>query len=482
MDPKNMSVAERLAVLPDEERDLLLDGLVEGGDDEWEYSAEFWLRPSQLEALTDKSWLVAMLAGRGAGKTRTGAHWTIEKAKVPGTRIHLVGRTVADVRDVMVQGESGILAVSSPHFKPDYIPSIRKLVWPNGSTATTFSADSPSQLRGPQAHACWADELAAWKLTPDDSGTTAWDNVMISTRLGKDPQIFCTTTPKRTHVIKDIVERAKHDKAVSIHLGSTFDNAANLSREYLDTLSAMYAGTALERQELYGELLLVVEGALWNEDDVRLQVPPAGTDLITVIGVDPSASSGGDATGIVVVQASAEKELNQRHAWVRVDATLKGPPEKWSGVVADLQAEWSRPGRPAIVVAEKNQGGEMVATALHQHNPAMPVALIHAARSKAVRAEPVLLAYRQRRVWHSDEFEDLVEELTSWEPQSRWSPNHLDALVHAVTSVLIDDAPLRRFGTITAGDYMLSATVPGAVSAQRRERGKSLLGTWRRGR
>lgn len=475
-----MSVAERLAILPDEEREPLLLELAESDDTDWEYSSDFWLRPNQLECLHDDSWLVAYLAGRGAGKTRTGSHWTIEKARVPGTRIHLVARTVGDVRDVMIQGESGIMALSPPSFKPDYIPSIRRLVWPNGSTATTFSADAPSQLRGPQSHATWADEVAAWKHVPDDSGATAWDHVKISTRLGTDPQIFATTTPKRIAVIRDLVAQAKTDPAVAIHLGSTFDNAANLSAEYLDTLSRMYAGTALERQELYGELLLIVEGALWNDDDFRRQVAPADEDLITVISVDPSASSGGDDTGIMVIQGSTEKKLMDRRCWVRADATMNGPPERWSGVVHDLQNEWSRPGRPALVVAEKNQGGEMVAAVLHQHDPSMPVALVHAARSKEVRAEPVVLAYRQRRVFHSDVFEDLEEELTTWEPQSRWSPNRLDALVHGVSALVIDDTPLRRFGTITAGELILNGSIPSAIPQHRRERGKNLLGAWRR--
>jgi phage terminase large subunit-like protein len=475
-----MSLAEQLAVLPDEERDEILEELAEE-DNDWEYSPEFWLRPNQLECLRDEHWLIGYLAGRGAGKTHTGSDWTIEKAKVPGTRIHLVGRTVGDVRDVMIQGDSGILAHSPPSFKPDYIPSVRKLVWPNGSTATTFSADAPSQLRGPQSHVTWADEVAAWKHVPDDSGATAWDNVLISTRLGDKPQILVTTTPKRIAMIKDIVARSKNEpEHVSIHVGSTFDNAANLSAEYLTTLTSMYAGTALERQELFGELLLVVEGALWQDDDFRYATPPIDTDLITIVAVDPSASSKGDATGIMVIQASGEKKLMDRHAWVRVDATMSGPPEKWGGVVHDLQREWSRPGRPAIVVAEKNQGGEMVSSVLHQHDPGMPVALIHAARSKAVRAEPVVLTYRQRRVWHSDEFEELQEELTTWEPGSRWSPNRLDALVHGITAVLIDDKPLRRFGTITAGEDVLSQSIPGAITPQRRERGKNPFGAWRR--
>lgn len=348
---------------------------------------------------------------------------------------------------------------------------------------TGNSADSPSQLRGPQSHATWADETAAWKQVPDDSGATAWDHVLIGTRLGAKPQTLATTTPKRIRHIKDIVARAKTDPAVSIHTGSTFDNAANLSAEYLATLADMYSGTALERQELYGELLLIVEAALWQESDFRYGQPTPDQDqhrdLITVIGVDPSASSKGDATGIIVVQATTDRQLRDRHAWVRADLTAQGPPEKWSGIVHDLQREWSRPGRPALVIAEKNQGGEMVASALHQHDPGMPVALIHAARSKAVRAEPIVLCYRQRRVWHSDEFEELQEELTTWEPDSKWSPNRMDALVHALSAVLIDDTPLRRFGTITAGDYTLGQTIPGSIPSHRRERGKISFGSWR---
>ena len=467
LDVSTMSMMERIALLPNAEREEIITKLTESDIT----SSEFVLRPAQLEALQTDAWIVAAITGRGFGKTMTLAHWVNDKARVPGTRIHLVGRTVADVRDVMVQGDSGIIKSAPADFKPEYTPSLRRLVWPNGSIALTFSADAPSQLRGPQSDYTACDEIAAWKHMPDDSGATAWDHVKIGTRLGLHPQIFVATTPKRIQAIRDLVDQAKRDpELIKIITGSIFDNRSNLSREYLQTMSDMYAGTALERQELFGELILLVEEALWQEKDIKILPFDDDTvfkatgyhkdQMIRIVAVDPSVTTGGDATGIVVVYVTPERKLQDRTAWVvddLTDSSGKGVAvETWASVVADARKRHSVPGNECIVVVEGNQGGELLESVLKQQDPTMPIARLHApaGKGKANRAEPVVFAYRRGRVFHAEDFPELVEEYTSWEPKtqdskgSRWSPNRLDAAVWGLTVGLLDDKAIAHFKPI----------------------------------
>lgn len=455
-DLSTMSIMERISILPDDERDAIIRDMteVELAD------ARMWLRPSQLAILDDDAPIILDARGRGAGKTRTGASWTVEKAKRPGTRIHLVGRTVADVRDVMVQGDSGVLSVSPPDFVPEYMPSVRRIVWPNGSVGMTFSADAPDQLRGPQSDYTWGDEVASWKMKPDSSGATAWDNVLISTRLGLRPQILVTTTPRRVRVIRELFRQAKETAdRVSLHIGSTLENRANLSPEYIRNLYAMFAGTALEQQELHGLLLDEVAGAMWRDSDFVYEKPDVSLgDLVTVIGVDPGVTTGGDATGIVVCRGTMERMMSDRRGWVARDETEEGlSPERWAARVVQVWREESEMcGKPAIVVAEKNQGGELVSTVISQTEggTAVPVALVHARGSKAARAEPVLLAYRRDRIRHEGPLDALEAEATEWEPgvPGGWSPNRLDAMVHAMRAILVDDTVLQRFGMIQVAE------------------------------
>lgn len=492
---EDMSLIERLAIISDEDRNALIAEL---GEDILT-DPRAWLRPKQLAVLDDSAWLIAYLAGRGTGKTRVGGEWTIDQARVPGTLISLIGRTVADVRDVMINGESGIMALSPDDFRPDYVPSIRRLMWPNGSSALTFSADAPSQLRGAQSHKSWCDELAAWRHVPDDSGATAWDHARISTRLGAHPQILVTTTPKRHPAIRDLVERSKSGEGeggrITVHTGTSFENRANLSAEYLQTLRDLYAGTALERQELYGELVELVEQALWREADIVEDAPPleiseldpmdlskrksVGTEYTKVVGVDPGAMSTGDATGIVVIWATRERRREDRKAWVVEDLTaVRATPEKWGAIAVDACIRHSRvAGGPCVIVAEKNQGGEMVRSVIEaaaaSAGVSVTVVLVHAAVSKRTRAEPVVLAYRQGRVKHAPagwgwvegsgggigdsygagaDLAELVDQMLSWEPESKWSPDRMDAMVHAVRSVLVDDRALRMLGSVRVSE------------------------------
>lgn len=479
-DTSNLSVMDRIALLPDKERDEMLEKI----HAEDLGSPELWLRPNQLEILHSEAWLTLFLAGRGAGKSHTGAHWVVEKAKTPGTRIALLGRTVADVRDVMVNGQSGIMAVSSDTFMPEYKPSVRRLVWPNGSSASTYSSESPSQLRGPQQHYAWADETAAFKAIPDASGLTAWDNLLISTRLGENPQILATTTPKRTPMLRELIKLAQEEPdRVKLITGSTLDNKANLSEAYIKQVYDMYAGTALERQELYGELIDAVEGALWQEDHINYGPLPENyrSECLPIIGVDPGVTSGGDATGIVVALTTLEHDLNVRKVWICEDLTTQGPPEMWAPIVANAYERWSTGSAfKPIVVAEGNQGYELIRTILMQENPSMQVVIIPAVGSKEARAHPVALAYVRGRVLHTKPLDELEQEYLDWEPDSRWSPNHLDAAVHAVRSAIIDPRPLRQFLPIVVGRLGRTATLPSAVPSYRSQTGLGLTGaTWR---
>jgi phage terminase large subunit-like protein len=447
VDEEKLSLAERLALLPDDERRATLADFEREGHsfESLQFDMRFWLRPRQLEAIDSEDWITAIIAGRGFGKSLTLAQWVREKARLPGTRIALVGRTVADVRDTMVQGESGILAVHSPEERPEYVPSLRRLTWPNGSLALTHTSSEPSQLRGPSFHYSACDELSSWRHVPDDSGLTAWDNVKIATRLGDNPQVFIATTPKRHKVIRDLFEQSKDPTArVKLINGSTLDNRANLADAYLDALLDRYRGTTLARQELMGELLDVVEGALWREEDIvgySLKEDVHGP-LVHVVGVDPGVTTKGDATGIVVVYGTRETTPERRVACVMEDLTEPGlDPDRWAARVANAARNHKHAdGTPALVVAESNQGGELVRSLIAAQDAGVKVKLVHASQNKAARADPIVLAYRRRRITHhpSADLDELVDEMTSWELGSGWSPNHMDALVHACRAVVVE--------------------------------------------
>jgi phage terminase large subunit-like protein len=430
------SLMEHLALLPEEERlealrDIDPESLV------WDWSV--WARPEQLAppGVDWSVWLV--MAGRGFGKTRLAAEWIREQAKYTTTgqrRFALVARTAADVRDVIVEGESGIINISPPSEKPLYEPSKRRLTWPNGNTATLFTADEPDGLRGPQFTHAWGDEIAAWRQTPDAAGMTAFDNLRVGTRLGANPQMVVTTTPKRVPLLYKLIEESRTDKGnVIITKGSTMDNAGNLSSSYLDTITGVYEGTTLARQELYGEMLEDLEGAMWNEEmveEARQAVYPLNTPL-RIIGVDPSvAENPRDECGIVVCASSTEPDLYKRHAWVLEDASVHGSPDTWARKVVEMARKWGCP-----VVAEVNQGGALVRNAILSIDPTIKVLEVHSKQGKQLRAEPIVLAYEQRRIHHVGYLQDLESQMYSWIPGEGKSPDRVDALVHAMTALLI---------------------------------------------
>jgi phage terminase large subunit-like protein len=450
------SIMEQLALLPEDERLAALQGI----DPEtlvWDWSV--WARPEQIAppGVDWSIWLV--LAGRGFGKTRLAAEWVREQAKYTKDgkrRFALVARTAADVRDVIVEGESGIINISPPSEKPHYEPSKRRLTWPNGNTATLFTADEPDGLRGPQFTHAWGDEIAAWRQTPDAAGMTAFDNLRVGTRLGRNPQMVVTTTPKRVPLLYKLIEESRTDRSgganVVITRGSTLDNAGNLSSAYLDTIMGVYEGTTLARQELYGEMLDDVEGALWTEEMVesaRESIYPYSTPL-RVIGVDPSvAENPRDECGIVVVASTADHDLYKRQAWVLEDASIHGSPDTWARKVVEMARKWGCP-----VVAEVNQGGALVKNAILSIDPTIKVLEVHSKYGKQLRAEPIVLAYEQQRVHHIGYLQDLESQMYSWIPESSSkSPDRVDALVHALTALLIKPPPGFSGGKIRAKSF-----------------------------
>ena len=436
------SLAEQVALLPEEEREQILADL---DPEELQYDWKFWGRPEQ-QLPEDPNWNITLaLAGRGWGKTRASAEAVREWAKTPNMRIGLVARTAADVRDVIVEGESGILNITPPSERPDYKPSIRRLIWPNGSQATLHTADEPDSLRGVQYHYAFADEFAAWRQVPDSVGMTAWSNLRIATRLPGPqggPKIFVATTPKKTQALRDLLKEAEENPKIIVRRGSTRDNAGNLDDSYLRAIEGVYAGTRLARQELEGEMLDDVEGALWSEDllkTFRSTSIPIGTPL-KVVGVDPTvAEHPGDECGIVVMAGTGERDLYRRQAWVLEDATIHGSPEVWAQRVVDTARKWGAP-----VVAEKNQGGALVRNAIHQIDPTIPVFEVWSKQGKALRAEPISLAYEQGRVHHVGYHAELESQMISWQPGDTKSPDRIDALVHAATALLV--TPPKGFG------------------------------------
>ncbi len=397
----------------------------------------FWARDSQLPPKGEwRVWL--LLAGRGFGKTRTGAEFV--RARVgahTARRIALVAPTAADVRDVMVEGESGILAISRGGDRPDYEPSKRRLTWPNGAVATLFSADEPQRLRGPQHDLAWCDELAAWRY-PE-----AWDMLMFGLRLGADPRAVVTTTPRPTKLIKALIA----DPKVVVTRGRTEENRENLAPAFLDQIVRRYQGTRLGRQELDAEILEDVPGALWSRaliEAVRIVDVPELTRI--VVAIDPAAGSGenSDETGIVVAGKDADG-----HGYVLADLSGRYTPTEWARAAI---AAW-RSHAADRIVAEVNNGGEMVEATVRMIDPNVSFTAVRATRGKVARAEPVAALYEQGRVHHLGALPLLEDQMCGFagdfdRAQAGYSPDRVDALVWALSELLV--TPLAGEGIFEA--------------------------------
>lgn len=437
LDGFTCSLAEILATLNEDEQTAVRAAVGEVGwlrlSGQWALTA----RPAQLAPAGDwRLWL--MLAGRGFGKTRAGAQWVDALARGHrGLRIALVGATAGDVRRVMVEGDSGILnlpTVVGP--RPLWRPTLNRLAWPGGSIATCYSAAEPESLRGPQHHFAWADEVGRWGLDSDGAGAVAaWDNLMLGLRLGKLPRALATTTPRATALIRRLLAT----QMVVVTGGASDANAAHLAPAWLASMRADYAGTQLARQELDGELIEDVPGALWTRALLeRCRMPEAQVDrdalVRVVIGVDPPATSHGDACGIIVVGRTADGIAIVLH-----DGSVeRASPDQWARAVAQL----ARRHDADRVVAEANNGGEMVAQVLRAAMETLPLKLVHATRSKVARAEPVATLYERGRVRHAAALERLEDELCGLLPGGGYagpgrSPDRADAAIWALTELML---------------------------------------------
>lgn len=404
-----------------------------------------WAHDHQSEPEGDwRTWL--LMGGRGAGKTRAGAEWlrgAVERAARSGSgaaeplRIALVGETQMDAREVMVEGVSGLMSVHPRHERPQWLPSRRRLEWPSGAVAQVFSSEDPDALRGPQFALAWCDELAKWRYAQE-----TWDMLQFGLRLGTRPRQLVTTTPRPIPLLKRLIA----DPATRVVTAPTEANAAHLAKGFVTAIRARYHGTRLARQELDGELVEAREGAMWSREGLdRIRVEGAPDLVRIVVAVDPPASAtrrsdacgivaaGIDAIGIVHVLADASLEQATPSRWARAAVAL------WRDLDADC------------LVAEVNQGGDMVGAVIAGADPGAPVRQVRARRGKWLRAEPVAMLYEQGRVRHVGDFAALEDEMTDFTTDglsSGRSPDRLDALVYAVHELALAKGGVPRLRSI----------------------------------
>lgn len=423
-----------LASRPESDRARILRRL---SDDELlslRYDFRFWGRPKQLPP-EDLDWLMwLIMTGRGFGKSRSAAEWIIERARTGNKNrwMALIGATPADVRDYQVEkAPSAILNISPPWFRPHYEPSKRSLRWPNGAHATVFSAEKPDQVRGFSGDTAWIDEFAKFKR-PE----LVLENLLFGMREAKveEPRICITTTPRPLAVLKELVK----DPDVRLVTGTSYENRENLSPKWFAKVLRKYEGTPTGEQEIHGKLLDEMPGALWKRTaiDHTVLAPPEDLTRIVVAVDPPGSSKGRKATECGIIVAGVMHIGNDRHGFVLGDYSLKGKPATWGKKVVDAYHEW----RADAVIGEVNYGGEMVENTIRTVERGRDVSFkaVTATRGKVVRAEPVSALYAQGRGHHCGSFTPLEDELCTWEPDAGMpSPNRLDALVWALTELII---------------------------------------------
>lgn len=429
-----LSLAEQLAVLPPQDRAGALDALSDSEVAKLLHDWRFYARPKQLPPPGDwLTWVVR--AGRGFGKTRTGAGWTHERAMAePGRWLAYVAKTPADARDYMVEGPGGILKHAPAHERPDYEPSKRRLTWPNESWATIYSSEEPDQLRGFSGDTAWLDELAKYKNPRE-----VWDNLQFGMReVSEDqPRVLITTTPRPLTLLTDL--EAKPTTVVVT--GSSYENRANLSPVWFKETLQEYEGTRMGRQEIHAEILDDVPGALWTRS--MIEEGRAGSHPVltrVVVAVDPAVTSGesADMTGIVVAGVEGGE------GYVLADRTCRLSPERWARTAVDALHEFSAD----RIVAETNNGGDLVETVLRSVDPDIPYRKVSASRGKRTRAEPVAALYEQGRIHHVGGLPDLEDQMCAFTPEQAGadSPDRVDALVWAFTDLMLtkpDHPPVR---------------------------------------
>jgi phage terminase large subunit-like protein len=432
--------ADTLRQLDPEDLRFVLQEMGPAKVEELYHDWNFWARPEQLEPEGDwNTWFIN--AGRGFGKTRAGVEWVREQIKRGKKRIAAVASTNSDIERVMVKGESGFLSVCWSGDKtykgkelgfPEWSPTKRTLTWANGAKVEFYSAEEPERLRGPQFEAAWCDELGAWNKDED-----TWDMLQFCLRLGRHPRVCVTTTPRPTKLVRKLTKLS----TTHITTGSTFDNAANLAGTYLEAVKAQYEGTRLGRQELYAEILEEAEGALWTTDTLdaaqisREDVPNLNR---IVVALDPAvtANAESDMTGIMV----AGVDVNGI-GYVLADYTDKLSPEGWAQKAVELYHMY----QADRIVAEVNQGGDMVKTTLRGVDETIPFKAVRASRGKYARAEPISALYERGLVKHvrnpldGQNLNELETQMRTWEPLgSIGSPDRLDACVWALTDLMLN--------------------------------------------
>lgn len=432
-----LSPAQLLASLPSAERAAHLASLSEQTKAELLHHWPFWARPNQLAPSGE--WLTwVILAGRGFGKTRCGSEWvrsmvcgSTPLAKGQAHRVALVAETAADGRDVMVEGDSGILGVHPKAFRPTYQPSMRRLTWPNGAVATLFNATEPDQLRGPQHDLAWCDELAKWRYAQE-----TWDMLQFGLRLGENPKQLITTTPRPIVLLKKIMS----DPRTTVTRGSTYENADNLAKPFMENIKAKYEGTRLGRQELDAEVLDDVPGSLWTREGIDKTRRKRGDKLPdmqrVVVAIDPAGKSqetaiseGTAETGIVVAGLGVDGR-----GYVLDDQTCTLSPNGWARRAV---AAFDLYSADAIVV-ETNQGGDMVKMAVKSVRDTVPVVEVHASRGKVTRAEPIAALYEQGKISHVGTFAELEDQQVLFTPlgiAGETTGDRVDALVWALSQL-----------------------------------------------
>lgn len=415
----------------------------------------FWARKKQVPPDGDWAWWM-VLAGRGFGKTRTGAQWVIERAWQEKGPIALVGQTAADVRDVMIHGPGGIIQNSPPWFKPKFNPSAAKLTWPNGTYANSYSGDYPSQVRGPQFGTAWLDEAAklrfpGWDGKRGRKGSRGeygglLDNLDMALRVGQDPKGLMTTTPRPLpFIIKGI-----NDPEIAVTRGTTMENRGNISARRISSMIKRYRGTELGNQEILGAVIEANPNALWDQEIIdRHRTYNKGFYDLIVVGVDPSGSERGDKCGIIVVARG--RIDGEDHFFVLDDMSIQGHPDLWSAQVALAFHRY----KANSVIAEINYGGRMVESTLRVKDRHLIVEVIHATQSKRLRAEPFAVLYKAGKVHHVGSLSDLETQMTTWEPGMP-SPDLIDALVwglHFLSQSSGNSSLMDANDSVGRGDY-----------------------------
>jgi phage terminase large subunit-like protein len=417
------SLAESLASLPDSEVANILADLTDEEAEALEYDWRWWGRPEQIAP--DGDWRVWLaLAGRGFGKTEAGAQWIRERVAAGARSIAIVAETQKDLEEVMVPR---IISVHPEHMRPKVRYRPVRIVWPNGAQALGYNGTEPDQLRGPEFDTAWCDELAKWRYARE-----TWDMLQFTMRRGDDPRIFVSTTPRPIAIIKEMIA----DTSTAITRGSTLDNRKNLAQAFIDTIVRKYEGTRLGRQELEAEILDDMPGALWSRaviDETRVRdYPPLKR---VAIAIDPPVTSGDSADECGIIAAGIDEHGT---GFVIGDRSSQG----------DKPSEWARRAVQAYemfdgdcIVAEVNNGGEMIEEIIRQVAPNIPVKSVRATRGKFTRAEPVAALYEQRRVHHVGSFPKLEDQMCAMTPdfdpaKAGYSPDRLDAMVWAMTELM----------------------------------------------